>query len=60
MERLAKDLAEIAEVDAKPVSDKNLLSMIMSPKKDIDKILGITGKISETDETEMLEEENDE
>jgi len=42
LERLETDLAHIAEVDSKPTSEKNLLSMIMSPKKDIDKILGVT------------------
>ena len=60
LERLTKDLAEIAEVDSKPTSDKNLLSMIMSPKKDIDKILGITPKTEETANTESTEETNEE
>lgn len=39
LEKLKTDLAHIAEVDSEPVSERNLLSMIMSPKKDIDKIL---------------------
>jgi len=39
LERLETDLSNIADVDTKPTSEKNLLSMIMSPKKDIDKIL---------------------
>jgi len=39
LERLKTDLAAIAEVDSEPVPDRNLLSMIVSPKKDIDKIL---------------------
>jgi len=39
LERLKTDLAAICDVDSEPVSDRNLLSMIMSPKKDIDKIL---------------------
>jgi len=41
LERLERELSEIAEVDTKPVSEKNLLSMILSPKKDIEKILGV-------------------
>jgi len=39
LEKIKTDLAHIAEVDSEPVSERNLLSMIMSPKKDIDKIL---------------------
>ncbi|MDZ4121618.1 MAG: translation initiation factor IF-3, partial [Candidatus Cloacimonadaceae bacterium] len=39
LERLKIDLAHIADVDAEPVSERNLLSMIMTPKKDIDKIV---------------------
>ena len=39
LEKTKTDLAHIAEVDSEPVSERNLLSMIMSPKKDIDKIL---------------------
>jgi translation initiation factor IF-3 len=40
LDKLKVDLAHIAEVDQEPVSDRNLLSIIVSPKKDIDKILG--------------------
>ncbi len=39
LERLKTDLAYIVDVDSEPVSERNLLSMIVSPKKDIDKIL---------------------
>jgi translation initiation factor IF-3 len=39
LERLKTDLQFIADPDADPVSDRNLLSMIMTPKKDIDRIL---------------------
>lgn len=39
LERLKNDLAAIAEVDSEPVPDRNLLSMVISPKKDIEKIL---------------------
>ena len=41
LERLEKDLSEIADVDSRPIMEKNILSMIVAPKKDIDKILGI-------------------
>ncbi|MBP7194196.1 MAG: translation initiation factor IF-3 [Candidatus Cloacimonetes bacterium] len=40
LERIKADLAHIADVDAEPVSDRNLLFLVMSPKKEIDKILG--------------------
>lgn len=39
LERLKNDLQHLADPDADPVSDRNLLSIIMTPKKDIDKIL---------------------
>jgi len=39
LERLKKDLSYLADPDADPVSDRNLLSIIMTPKKDIDRIL---------------------
>jgi translation initiation factor IF-3 len=39
LERLKLDLQNIADPDADPVSDRNLLSIIMTPKKDIDRIL---------------------
>jgi translation initiation factor IF-3 len=54
LERLEKDLAEIADIDTKPVSEKNLISMVVSPKKDIEKILGITGKIEEVVDSEQV------
>ena len=57
LERLEKDLAFIAEVDSKPTAEKNLLSMILSPKKDIDKILGESGIV--VDETTPIEEIED-
>lgn len=44
LDRLKADLAHIADVDSEPVSDRNLLSLVMSPKKDIDKILGLDKK----------------
>ena len=42
LERLSKDLEEIVDIDTKPTAEKNFISMIVAPKKDIDKILGIT------------------
>lgn len=41
LDKLKADLAHIAEVDHEPVSDRNLLSIVVSPKKDIDRILGV-------------------
>ena len=60
LERLEKDLSFIADVDSKPTTEKNLLSMILSPKKDIDKILGISKVV--IDESQPIEEieDNDE
>jgi len=55
LERLTNDLAFIAEVDSKPMAEKNYISMIMSPKKDIDRILGI----SKGEESEVLEHTED-
>ncbi|NLW18287.1 MAG: translation initiation factor IF-3 [Candidatus Cloacimonetes bacterium] len=49
LEKLKTDLSHIADVDSEPVSERNLLSMIMSPKKDIDRILG---KLNESDQPE--------
>jgi translation initiation factor IF-3 len=48
LERLKNDLQAISDPDADPVSDRNLLSMIMTPKKDIDKILEKMAKDKET------------
>lgn len=39
LEKLKIDLAAIADVDSEPVAERNLLSMIVSPKKEIDKIV---------------------
>jgi hypothetical protein len=48
LERLKKDLSYLADPDADPVSDRNLLSIIMTPKKDIDRILEKLNKEKET------------
>lgn len=39
LERMATDLAYISDIDSQPLAEKNLLMMIVSPKKDIDKII---------------------
>ena len=56
LERLTKDLAEIADIDQKPTAEKNLISMIMSPKKDIDKILGGSPTDDGAEEIEEMDE----
>jgi len=56
LERLTNDLANIAEIDSKPMAEKNYISMIMSPKKDIDKILGVS-KDEAVDEVLEVSEE---
>ncbi|MCD8479512.1 MAG: translation initiation factor IF-3, partial [Candidatus Cloacimonetes bacterium] len=40
LDKLKVDLAHIADVDQEPVSDRNLLSIIVSPKKRHRQILG--------------------
>nr|HPI25498.1 translation initiation factor IF-3 [Candidatus Cloacimonadota bacterium] len=39
LDKLKEDLAYIADVDQEPVADRNLLSITVNPKKDIDRIL---------------------
>ncbi len=39
LEKLKTDLAYLADVDSAPVAERNLISIIMTPKKDIDRIL---------------------
>ncbi len=61
LERLVEDLKEFVDVDSKPSSEKNLLTMIVSPKKDIDKILIKMGLIVSDDLPEdEIDEEIDE
>ena len=55
LDNLKLDLAHIADVDSEPVSDRNLLSMIMSPKKDIDKIVGKEAKAGTKPEPAAVE-----
>ncbi|MFO7659737.1 MAG: translation initiation factor IF-3 [Candidatus Cloacimonadaceae bacterium] len=53
LERLKMELQFMADPDADPVSERNLLSMIMTPKKDLDKILE---KIAKENEAESAEQ----
>ena len=39
LKRLEEDLADLIEIDSKPVSEGRQIFMIVAPKKDIDKIL---------------------
>ena len=39
LDKLKAELAHIVDIDSEPVADRNLLSMVVSPKKDIDRIL---------------------
>jgi len=49
LERLKMELQHMADPDADPVSERNLLSMIMTPKKDIEKIMEKIVKEKEAD-----------
>lgn len=49
LERLKMELQHMADPDADPVSERNLLSMIMTPKKDIEKILEKIAREKEAD-----------
>ncbi len=48
LDKLKAELAHIADVDSEPVAERNLLSMVVSPKKDIDRILAKDAKPAET------------
>lgn len=48
LERIKTDLQHLADADADPVSERNLLSIIMTPKKDIDKIVEKEARDKET------------
>jgi len=39
LDKLKEDLAHLIEIDSEPVSERNMLSIVVSPKKDIDRIL---------------------
>jgi translation initiation factor IF-3 len=51
LDKIRHDLVQIADVDQEPVSDRNTLSIIVSPKKDIDRILKAGLKAEESTET---------
>ena len=51
LEKLKTDLAYLADVDSAPVAERNLISIIMTPKKDIDRILEKSGEAETAPET---------
>lgn len=53
LERLKMELQFMADPDADPVSERNLLSMIMTPKKDLEKILEKIAKENEAESAEI-------
>lgn len=57
LERLKADLQWMADPDTDPVSDRNLLSMIMTPKKDLDRILEKLAKGAEVAVAPQVTEE---
>ncbi len=60
LERITEDLKDFIDVDSKPRSDRNLLSMVVSPKKEIDKILEQKGVVIEDIDTDETQEETNE
>lgn len=56
LEKLKEDLAYIADVDQEAVSDRNLLSIVVSPKKDIDRIVATNSKSTEQPATDSQPE----
>jgi len=56
LEKLKEDLAYIADVDQEAVSDRNLLSIIVSPKKDIDRIVATDSKSTKQPATDSQPE----
>lgn len=47
LDKLKEDLAHLIEIDSEPVSERNMLSIVVSPKKDIDRILAKEAKKEE-------------
>lgn len=47
LDKLKEDLAHLIEIDSEPVSDRNMLSIVVSPRKDIDRILAKEAKKEE-------------
>jgi len=54
LEKVKAEISHIADVDSEPVSDRNLLSMVVSPKKEIDRILSNDAKAAEPVATDIL------
>jgi len=54
LEKVKAEISHIADVDSEPVSDRNLLSMVVSPKKEIDRILAKDAKAAEPVATDIL------
>jgi len=53
LEKVKAEISHIADVDSEPVSDRNLLSMVVSPKKEIDRILAKDAKAVEPVATDI-------
>ena len=48
LDKLKEVLAHLVDIDGEPVADRNMISMVVSPKKDIDRILASETKKEET------------
>jgi translation initiation factor IF-3 len=59
LERLKTDLSYLADADADPVAERNLLSIIMTPKKDIERILEKLAKTTEVSPNEEISANTD-
>jgi translation initiation factor IF-3 len=58
LNKIKEDLVQIADVDQEPVSDRNMLSIVVSPKKDIDRILEEAAQAPQTPETQTETEQS--
>lgn len=59
LDKLKEDLAHIADVESEPVADRNLLSIVVTPKKDIERILGKDAKTAEPAAAETVAEQQE-
>jgi len=59
LDKLKEDLAHIADVESEPVADRNLLSIVVTPKKDIERILGKDAKTTEPAAAETVAEQQE-
>ncbi|MEN6444731.1 MAG: translation initiation factor IF-3 [Candidatus Cloacimonas sp.] len=57
LDKLKEDLAQLVDIDGEPVSDRNLLSIVVTPKKDIDRILAKETKKEVVNEPEQEQTE---